>query len=81
MAPFNEIRPTIENEIGKIESTFERFNVEALSGASLGQVYLATYHGQEIILKVGRPNIEELVENDIYILYSTENFTSGDTIH
>ena len=44
------------------------FNVEALSGASLGQVYLATYHGPEIILKVGRPNIEELVENDIHIL-------------
>lgn len=67
-APFHEVKPIIENEIGKIESTFETFNIEALSGASLGQVYLATYRGKEVILKVGRPKIEEFVEYDIYIL-------------
>jgi predicted unusual protein kinase regulating ubiquinone biosynthesis (AarF/ABC1/UbiB family) len=34
----------------------------------LGQVYLARYINREIIVKVSRPNIEEVIENDIYIL-------------
>jgi predicted unusual protein kinase regulating ubiquinone biosynthesis (AarF/ABC1/UbiB family) len=36
--PFAEVRPIIENELGKIENIFETFDISALSGASLGQV-------------------------------------------
>jgi predicted unusual protein kinase regulating ubiquinone biosynthesis (AarF/ABC1/UbiB family) len=67
-SPFFQIKPIIENELGKIENIFETFNTSALSGASLGQVYIATYRGKQVIVKVSRPNIEEIIEKDIYIL-------------
>lgn len=67
-AEFSKVEPIIESEIGKIEEIFESFNTSALSGASLGQVYLAKYKGRDVIMKVSRPNIEEVIENDIYII-------------
>ncbi len=67
-APFVQVKPVIEGELGKLEEAFDSFNTTPLSGASLGQVYLATYQNQEVIVKVRRPNIEELIEKDIYIL-------------
>ena len=35
------------------------FNNDAISGASLGQVYLAKYKGKEVVIKVSRPNIDK----------------------
>jgi len=67
-APFSKTRPVIENELGKIEKIFETFDTKAFSGASLGQAYRATYNGQQVILKVGRPEIEKIIEKDIAIL-------------
>ncbi len=67
-AEFSKVKPIIETELGNINDIFESFNTSALSGASLGQVYLARYINREIIVKVSRPNIEEVIENDIYIL-------------
>jgi predicted unusual protein kinase regulating ubiquinone biosynthesis (AarF/ABC1/UbiB family) len=67
-AEFSRVEPIIVSEIGKIEEIFESFNTSALSGASLGQVYLAKYSGRDVIMKVSRPNIEEVIENDIYII-------------
>lgn len=67
-APFPEIRPIIEKELGPLPEAFEEFNPSALSGASLGQVYLARYKGRQVIVKVSRPNIERVIENDIYVL-------------
>jgi predicted unusual protein kinase regulating ubiquinone biosynthesis (AarF/ABC1/UbiB family) len=69
-APFSKTRPVIENELGKIEKIFETFDTKAFSGASLGQVYRATYNGQQVIVKVGRPDIEKIIEKDIAILKS-----------
>jgi predicted unusual protein kinase regulating ubiquinone biosynthesis (AarF/ABC1/UbiB family) len=65
---FVKVRPIIENELGKIDSIYETFDTSALSGASLGQVYVAKYNGKQVIVKVSRPNIEEVIEKDIYIL-------------
>jgi predicted unusual protein kinase regulating ubiquinone biosynthesis (AarF/ABC1/UbiB family) len=67
-AEFSRVKPIIESELGKIENIFESFNTSALSGASLGQVYLAKYASREVIIKISRPNIEKVIENDIYIL-------------
>ena len=67
-AEFSKVEPIIVSEVGKIEEIFESFNTSALSGASLGQVYLAKYKGRDVIMKVSRPNIEEVIENDIYII-------------
>ena len=67
-ADFSKVKPIIESELGKIEDIFESFNTSALSGASLGQVYLAKCTNREVIIQVSRPNIEEVIESDIYIL-------------
>lgn len=69
-APFSKTRRIIEDELGKIENIFETFDTKAFSGASLGQIYLATYKGQQVIVKVSRPEIEEIIEKDIAILKS-----------
>jgi predicted unusual protein kinase regulating ubiquinone biosynthesis (AarF/ABC1/UbiB family) len=67
-AEFYKVKTIIEDELGKIENIYESFNTTPLSGASLGQVYLARYQDKNVIVKVSRPNVEELIENDIYVL-------------
>lgn len=64
-APFEQVRPIVEAEFGPLSEAFERFETEALSGASLGQVYRARLDGQEVVVKVKRPGIEEAVERDL----------------
>jgi predicted unusual protein kinase regulating ubiquinone biosynthesis (AarF/ABC1/UbiB family) len=67
-APFSDVKPIIERELGPIVQAFEQFDSTALSGASLGQVYLARHQGKSVIVKVSRPDIERVIENDIYVL-------------
>lgn len=67
---FSLVQKTIENEIGKIDQVFDRFDKKARSGASLGQVYLASYKGRDVIIKVSRPNIEQMISRDIQVLKS-----------
>jgi predicted unusual protein kinase regulating ubiquinone biosynthesis (AarF/ABC1/UbiB family) len=67
-APFEQIRKIIESELGTIDRVFDQFDSNAISGASLGQVYLAKYQGKSVVVKVSRPNIEEKIFKDIYIL-------------
>jgi predicted unusual protein kinase regulating ubiquinone biosynthesis (AarF/ABC1/UbiB family) len=67
---FSLVQETMENEIGKIDHVFDRFDKKAKSGASLGQVYLACYKGRDVIIKASRPNIEKTVSRDILVLKS-----------
>ena len=67
-APFEQVRKIIESELGKIDEVFEEFDAKAISGASLGQVYLAQYQGKSVVVKVSRPNIEGKIFKDVYIL-------------
>jgi predicted unusual protein kinase regulating ubiquinone biosynthesis (AarF/ABC1/UbiB family) len=67
-ALFSQVKSIIENELGRIEDAFEEFDTAPLSGASLGQVYLAKYDGKQVIVKVSRPNIERVIEDDIYVM-------------
>ena len=66
--PFEKVKKTIEEELGQIDLIFESFNIEAFSGASLGQVYHAKYRGKDVVVKVARPNIEQIIEKDISIM-------------
>jgi len=65
---FDKVKPVIERDIGKIDEKFDSLDTTALSGASLGQVYLATRNGQQVIVKVKRPGIEKVVEKDLKVL-------------
>lgn len=68
-APFEEVRPTIEQELGAIERTFDSFDQAAVTGASLGQVYRAKYHGNEVVVKVNRPGIREKMAIELKVLH------------
>jgi len=62
--------PIIEHEIERaygrpVRSVFERFETEPLAAASLGQVHRATYQGEQVVVKVLRPGVEELVRKDM----------------
>ena len=66
--PFDKVKPVIEQDIGMIEDNFDSLDRNALSGASLGQVYKAIKNGQQVIVKVKRPGIEKMVEEDLKVL-------------
>jgi predicted unusual protein kinase regulating ubiquinone biosynthesis (AarF/ABC1/UbiB family) len=61
-------KEVLEDELGPVEEVYDEFDTEAISGASLGQVYLATYEGEQVAVKVRRPGIESLVEADLRVL-------------
>jgi predicted unusual protein kinase regulating ubiquinone biosynthesis (AarF/ABC1/UbiB family) len=67
-ADWAEARAVLEDEIGPIEETFDEFDTDAISGASLGQVYTAEIDGEEVAVKVRRPGIEELVTADLRVI-------------
>ncbi|WP_458187520.1 ABC1 kinase family protein [Haladaptatus sp. NG-WS-4] len=67
-APWDEAEQVVEAELGPVARHFDEFDTEAISGASLGQVYAATIDGERVAVKVRRPGIEELVEADLRVI-------------
>jgi len=70
--PFpNEIAfARIEKELGKkISKVYAEFDVEPIAAASLGQVYRAKlFTGEEVAVKVQRPNLTGIIKGDIGIM-------------
>ena len=67
--PTPEVRKRIQAELRQpLESVFDSFNPEPLAAASLGQVHRARYRGEEVIVKVLRPGVEELVATDVRVV-------------
>jgi len=64
-APWEEARVVLEEELGPVEEAFDEFDDDAISGASLGQVYRAEIDGESVAVKIRRPGIEELVNADL----------------
>jgi predicted unusual protein kinase regulating ubiquinone biosynthesis (AarF/ABC1/UbiB family) len=67
-APFSDVRPILEKELGAVDDIFEYFDTSAISGASLGQVYRARYKENDVVVKISRPHIEQTIGQNIYIL-------------
>ena len=67
-ADWEAARAVIEEDLGSIDEVFESFDTEAISGASLGQVYTARVDDREVAVKVRRPGIEPLVEADLRVV-------------
>jgi ubiquinone biosynthesis protein len=62
-------RRIIRNEVGPIEENFSSFEDEPMAAASIAQVHRATLEtGEEVIVKVRRPDIKEEVERDLDIM-------------
>lgn len=76
--PFpNEIAfARIEKELGqKINQIYREFELEPVAAASLGQVYRARLHtGEEVAVKVQRPNLEATIKGDLEILKKVAKF-------
>lgn len=64
MPDFGDVKGLIESEIGKIDQVFDSFDETGISGASLGLVYRAKYKGNDVAVKVNRPNIGKIIMKD-----------------
>jgi predicted unusual protein kinase regulating ubiquinone biosynthesis (AarF/ABC1/UbiB family) len=60
------IRSELGDDAGRI---FDRFDPEPLAAASLGQVHRAAYQGREVVVKVLRPGVEEVVRRDLGVSF------------
>ena len=71
VAPFFclEAKDIIESELGRpVDEVFQHFHEEPLGSASLGQVHRAQLAGgEEVVVKVQRPNIVRTIEVDLEI--------------
>jgi len=64
--PLEAVERTIVESYGKGSAElFERFEPIPIAAASLGQVHRASYEGREVVVKVLRPGIEQLVASDV----------------
>ena len=60
------VREELGRDVGQV---FGRFEPEPLAAASLGQVHRASYAGREVVVKVLRPGVEELVGEDLDVSF------------
>lgn len=79
--PAEEIKPYIDELIERMPETgdqgprFHRIEYEAMAAGSIAQAHRATLAaGGEVILKVLRPDIEEVIESDLEIMATLAEF-------
>ena len=68
--PLDDLRAQLREDLGdEPEAVFERFDLEPLAAASIAQVHRArTKGGDEVIVKIRRPGIREVIEADLRLL-------------
>ncbi|MCU0968549.1 MAG: AarF/UbiB family protein [Rubrivivax sp.] len=68
--PLDALRGQLREDLGgDPETVFARFDAEPLAGASIAQVHRARLQdGTEVVVKVRRPGIEDVVEADLRLL-------------
>ncbi len=68
--PFSIAKKTIEKELKQpINKIFTSFDKKPIASASIAQVYKAKLNGQTVAVKVQRPNIGDIMQSDIEIMY------------
>ena len=69
--PTEIARRVIESELKKpISEIFSSFDDQPLAAASLAQVHRASRNGSDLVVKVQRPNITEVIEVDLEIMHN-----------
>ncbi|MCB2377417.1 AarF/ABC1/UbiB kinase family protein [Hymenobacter sp. BT635] len=72
-------RQIIERELGQpITAVFSEFEEKPLGSASIGQVHKARLlTGEEVVVKVQRPDVQEKVRTDLSLLHELVRLTAG----
>lgn len=71
VTPFNEIKEVIESELDQpMNKIYINIDETPIGSASIGQVYKARLRktGEEVAIKVQKPNSRELIESDVKIM-------------
>jgi ubiquinone biosynthesis protein len=68
--PFEKIQEYVEGELdGKLADKFAEFQNAAIASASIAQAHRArTHDGQEVVLKIRRPEVARIIATDLDIL-------------
>jgi ubiquinone biosynthesis protein len=75
---YDDVRKQIKESFGKYpEELFASFDPDPLAAASLGQVHRAQLDtGENVVVKVQRPDIRKMIETDLDILYTLAQLAS-----
>ncbi len=78
---FELVRGVVESELGgTLEEVFASFDPVPLAAASIGQVHAATLPGgEEVVVKVQRPDIRSHIDVDLDILVTQARFVQRNT--
>ncbi|HEX4682350.1 MAG TPA: AarF/UbiB family protein [Gemmatimonadaceae bacterium] len=79
--PVEQVVEAIEEELGaRLSKLFATFELEPLGTASLGQVHAAELRdGRPVVVKVQRPNIRNLLADDVAFFHELASFLSEHT--
>ncbi|MAF89891.1 MAG: ubiquinone biosynthesis protein [Bdellovibrionaceae bacterium] len=70
--PFETVQRILSEEYERpVSEIYREIEPIPLGAASIAQVHKATLHtGEEVVLKVQRPNLEEAINDDLQVLYT-----------
>ena len=79
--PLADVVRIVEEELtGRLNKLFERFDEDPLGTASLGQAHAAVLRGgREVVVKVQRPNIREVLADDLEFFRELARFLTAHT--
>ena len=77
--PWDSVRTTVEQDLGaRIDDVFASFDRTALAAASIAQVHRAVLRtGEEVVVKVQRPVVADLVRRDLRVMSWIAPFMIG----